>query len=91
MNKLLTLQNLPQSVTHLPYHGKRIFIKFYNKSIDLDISPMGAYRIAWSAVRKKYYKHNSVWVPYANANDYDTTSSEDDIGAISDDDNIQYI
>ncbi|AWW14402.1 ChaB2 [Hyposidra talaca nucleopolyhedrovirus] len=85
MNKLLTLQNLPQSVAHLPHHGKRIFLKFYNKSIDLDISPMGAYRIAWSAVRRKYYKRDGVWVPYANANDYDTTSSEDDNDPIGND------
>ncbi|AIU41285.1 chaB [Sucra jujuba nucleopolyhedrovirus] len=81
----VTFSSLPFTVQQLPYNGKRIFIKFYNKCIQLGMSKLAAYRIAWSAVRKKYYRSDDRWLPFTDANEYDTTSSESDDSSASND------
>nr|QDE14918.1 ac60 [Lymantria dispar multiple nucleopolyhedrovirus] len=70
--------DLPTSTRALPYNGKRIYLKFYNKSIKMRHSPTAADAIAWTAVKRKYYCHDGEWLPFADANDYDTTTTEEE-------------
>lgn len=80
------ISELPQSVQRLPYEAKRIFLKTFNSSIKYYRNEQTAFRIAWSSVKRKYYKSNSgLWISYSNANDYDTTSTDDNY---DDEDNI---
>ncbi|ACO53481.1 chaB [Euproctis pseudoconspersa nucleopolyhedrovirus] len=71
--------NLPPSTRRLPFHAKRIFLKFYTKSLSMRMSKEDAIKIAWSAVKRKYYKNNNrQWVAYVDDNEFDTTTSDDD-------------
>lgn len=70
--------DLPTSTRALPYNGKRIYLKFYNKSIKMRNSPTTADAIAWTAVKRKYYCERGEWLPFADANDYDTTTTEEE-------------
>nr|WAK98412.1 ORF62 [Lymantria dispar multiple nucleopolyhedrovirus] len=70
--------DLPTSTRTLPYNGKRIYLKFYNKSIKMRNSPTTADAIAWTAVKRKYYCDRGEWLPFADANDYDTTTTEEE-------------
>jgi cation transport regulator ChaB len=70
--------DLPTSTRALPYNGKRIYLKFYNKSIKMRNSPTTADAIAWTAVKRKYYCDRGEWLPFADANDYDTTTTEEE-------------
>lgn len=61
----------------LPYHAKRIYIKFYERAKQIYGSDKIACRVAWSAVKRKYYQlRNGKWVPYADDNDFDTTTTD---------------
>ncbi|AGR56800.1 Chab-2 [Hemileuca sp. nucleopolyhedrovirus] len=76
---MITFSDLPKSTLSLPYHGKRIFLKFYTKSIQLCMSKKAASRIAWKAVKRKYYKTpNGTWKPYDDSNSFDTTCTSSD-------------
>ncbi|QYC92759.1 ChaB-2 [Trabala vishnou gigantina nucleopolyhedrovirus] len=93
MNDEVSITNLPISTQNLPYNGKRIFLKFYIKSLNMGISKEDSITIAWSAVQRKYYLSNDgQWLAYSDANCYDTTddeenSNDDDYEENSDDDN----
>lgn len=51
-------------------------MKAFNNALKTYDTEEAAYRVAWAAVKRKYYKNkNGRWVSYANANSYDTTSS----------------
>ncbi|ADB84394.1 ChaB2 [Apocheima cinerarium nucleopolyhedrovirus] len=75
---MVSMQNLPQSTQSLPFHGKRIFHKYYVKSLNMNISTNDAAKVAWSAVRRKYYKSGGLWVPFVDDNEFDTTSCSSD-------------
>ncbi|AKN80573.1 Cation transporter protein A [Perigonia lusca single nucleopolyhedrovirus] len=72
-----SLHQLPKSTQHLPYNGKRIFLKFYNRGLKMTRSDVHATQLAWIAVKRKYYKHNGQWVPYADDNEFDTTTTDE--------------
>nr|WUR10805.1 chaB3 [Calliteara abietis nucleopolyhedrovirus] len=74
----LNVFNLPKPVKLLPHQGQRIFVKFYTRATKMGICAEAAYKIAWSAVKRKYYKANGRWVPYTDDNDFDTTPSNSD-------------
>ncbi|ABI35803.1 ChaB2 [Ectropis obliqua nucleopolyhedrovirus] len=76
--KNLTYSNLPVSTLHLPYHGKRIFLKYYTQCLERCMTKKGATKVAWSAVKRKYYKKNGIWVAFADDNDFDTTTTNSD-------------
>jgi hypothetical protein len=59
---------------NLPYHGKRIYKKVYNRSLQLYKSEQIANQLACYAVKKKYINKNGVWHTRVNANDTDTTT-----------------
>lgn len=79
--------DLPTSTRALPYNGKRIYLKFYNKSIKMRNSPTTADAIAWTAVKRKYYCDRGEWLPFADANDYDTTTTEEEDSSTTTTDN----
>ncbi|AHD25579.1 chaB-like protein [Choristoneura murinana nucleopolyhedrovirus] len=66
---------LPEKLHNLPHNGKRIFHKFYDRSLCKFGSKEIAVKLAVCAVRKKYTLVNGQWRPKLNANDADTTSS----------------
>ncbi|QHB21696.1 ChaB-2 [Artaxa digramma nucleopolyhedrovirus] len=74
----LTFNDLPLSTRHLPFHGKRIFLKFYTKSVSMHMSKSDACTVAWAAVKRKYYKNNNhQWIAYADDNEFDTTPDDE--------------
>ncbi|ABY65759.1 chaB2 [Orgyia leucostigma nucleopolyhedrovirus] len=76
--KSINICDLPRLTSALPYHGKRIFFKFYNRGIRMGLSAESARRVAWVAVKRKYYKVDGCWLPYLDDNDFDTTDDDDD-------------
>ncbi|ABI13844.1 hypothetical protein AGNV_102 [Anticarsia gemmatalis nucleopolyhedrovirus] len=66
---------LPDSLHNLPYNGKRIFNKFYDRSLQKFNSAEIATKLAVCAVRKKYMLIDGRWQARPDANDSDTTSS----------------
>ncbi|AGR57127.1 ChaB-like protein [Choristoneura rosaceana nucleopolyhedrovirus] len=66
---------LPEKLYNLPHNGKRIFYKFYDRSLRKFGSKEIAVKLAVCAVRKKYTQINGQWQPKSNVNDADTTSS----------------
>jgi cation transport regulator ChaB len=72
------LTELPPSTRNLPYHGKRIFMKFFNRALKKYNSDKEATKVAWQAVKRKYYKHNDQWLSRPDANDEDTTTTSSD-------------
>ena len=74
---------LPENLQNLPHNGKRIFYKFYERSLRKFGSKQVAAKLAVCAVRKKYTRVHGQWQARPDANDTDTTSSE---SSSSDDD-----
>ena len=64
-----TTADLPPAVRHLPPHAQEIFLAAFNNAWATyanrgpheqeDI----AFRVAWAAVKKQYYKRGDHWVP----------------------------
>ncbi|UZE89766.1 ChaB2 [Parapoynx stagnalis nucleopolyhedrovirus] len=71
------IDKLPKNYNNLPYNGKRIFEKFYNRSLEIYKSKKIALKLANCAVRKKYMYLNNIWYVRPDANDTDTTSSSE--------------
>lgn len=69
---------LPKCYQNLPYNGKRIFKKFYDRSLQKYKSTQIATKLACCAVRKKYMLINGKWQPRPDANNSDTTTSTED-------------
>lgn len=69
---------LPTSTQNLPYNGKRIYLKFFNRAHEKYRSDEAADKVAWQAVKRKYIKRNHEWVARTDANCYDTTTDDDD-------------
>lgn len=65
---------VPKRFQNLPYNGKRIFKKFYDRSLKKFKSDSVALKLAYCAVRKKYFCVNGKWKVRPDANDTDTTS-----------------
>ena len=59
-----TNEDLPPSVrTHLPPHAQDIFRAAFNHAFDRgSVDEAGAFRIAWSAVKRRYQKVDGEWV-----------------------------
>ena len=72
------VSDLPASTRVLPYQGKRIFMKFYNRSYEKYQNDVTASIIAWEAVKRKYIKVDDEWIPRCDANEYDTTTTEEE-------------
>jgi cation transport regulator len=64
----LTTDDLPDSVrNHLPLHAQEIYLAAFNNAWqqharDPDVEAI-VYRIAWSAVKRRYRKFGDRWVP----------------------------
>ncbi|AKN80989.1 ChaB-A-like protein [Lonomia obliqua multiple nucleopolyhedrovirus] len=67
---------LPKKYQTLPYNGKRIFEKIYNRSLNVYKSERVALKLACCAVRKKYLFLNNTWQARPDANQSDTTSTD---------------
>jgi cation transport regulator ChaB len=82
-----SITDLPTSTHNLPYNGKRIYLKFFNRAYEKSHSDVTASKVAWQAVKRKYTKRNNEWVARKDANKYDTTttSSSDTDGSLYDD------
>lgn len=81
------IDKLPKNYISLPYNGKRIFKKFYYRSLQKYKSERIALKLACCAVRKKYIYLNNRWHVRSDANNSDTTSSSEnnsDIDSTSD-------
>ncbi|QEI03471.1 hypothetical protein [Spodoptera cosmioides nucleopolyhedrovirus] len=73
------ISELPASTRVLPIEGKRIYMKFFNRAYEKYRSDATAAQIAWQAVKRKYIKvGGGEWVPRSDANEYDTTTTEED-------------
>ncbi len=61
--------DLPPAVRHLPPHAQEIFLSAFNNAwrTYADRNPHEqeeiAFRVAWSAVKKRYRKGGDFWVP----------------------------
>ena len=62
-----TNEDLPASVrSHLPEHAQEIFREAFNNSwTEFGGDEVRSFRIAWSAVKRKYEKAGDQWVPRA--------------------------
>ncbi|AJD80741.1 hypothetical protein [Pseudoplusia includens SNPV IE] len=70
------ITELPASTYSLPYNGKRIFLKFFNRAYIKTKSEPISFKIAWQAVKRKYvHNKDGEWVARKDANDYDTTDT----------------
>lgn len=67
----------PKKYYSLPSNGKRIFKKFYDRSLQKYKSERIALKLACCAVRKKYIFINNKWHVRSEANNSDTTSSSE--------------
>nr|WRQ96853.1 ChaB-Like [Mamestra configurata nucleopolyhedrovirus B]WRQ97014.1 macoB127 [Mamestra configurata nucleopolyhedrovirus B] len=81
-----SISGLPTSTQKLPYNGKIIYMKFFNRAYEKYHSDATADKLAWQAVRRKYVKHNHTWVPRVDANSYDTTTTDETTDTDDDDD-----
>jgi cation transport regulator len=55
--------DLPDSVKdNLPHHAQEIFVEAFNSANENYKKEETAFKVAWSAVKKKYKKHNDKWV-----------------------------
>ncbi|ANF29729.1 chaB-like protein [Catopsilia pomona nucleopolyhedrovirus] len=77
---------LPKYYQNLPYNGKRIFEKFYDRSLEKYNSKRLATKLACCAVRKKYMYIDGKWQARADANYTDTTSTDSDTSTAVDSD-----
>lgn len=59
-----TIQDLPDNVKdHLPMHGQEIYRAAFNKAFEKYLDEKTAFKVAWSAVKKLYFKdQNDNWV-----------------------------
>ena len=58
-----TSAELPPAVRHLPPHAQAIFRAAFNAAWDsYDGDEETAFRVAWSAVKKRYRKIGDCWV-----------------------------
>ena len=56
-------RDLPESVRHvLPAAARTIFRKAFNNAFERYKDEITAFRVAWSAVKKKYEKVGDRWV-----------------------------
>ena len=66
-----TIEDLPPSVRrHLPEHAQEIFRSAFNhawQSYPPDRREEIAHRVAWAAVKRRYRKAGSDWVPVDDA------------------------
>ncbi|USC25908.1 hypothetical protein [Palpita vitrealis nucleopolyhedrovirus] len=69
---------VPKCYQNLPYNGKRIFKKFYDRALQKYKSTQIAYKLACCAVRKKYMFIDGKWQTRLDANNSDTTSNSSD-------------
>lgn len=61
-----SVNDLPQGVKgNLPAHGQRIYKEAFNSAMQeyhsQEDTESTAHRVAWSAVKKVYEKHNNTW------------------------------
>lgn len=56
-----SVKDLPKSVKKLPVSAQKLFVKVFNKTYK-NKSEEVAFKIAWSAVKKKFKKKNGSWV-----------------------------
>lgn len=82
---------LPEQLHNLPHNGKRIFHKFYDRSLRRFGSPEIAARLAVCAVRKKYTLIGGQWRARPDANAADTTSSSSSAESGSDSDDSGHV
>lgn len=72
-----SIKDLPTTTKNLPYNGKRIFLKFFNRTYRKSKSEAASSKAAWRAVKRKYIKNRyGDWAARADANDYDTTTTD---------------
>jgi cation transport regulator len=58
-----SLDDLPEAVKdHLPHHAQEIFKEAFNSASKEYKEEKTAFKVAWSAVEKKYTKENGKWV-----------------------------
>jgi cation transport regulator len=58
-----SLDDLPEAVKdHLPHHAQEIFKEAFNSASKEYKEEETAFKVAWSAVEKKYTKENGKWV-----------------------------
>ncbi|MDG4880425.1 MULTISPECIES: ChaB family protein [unclassified Mesorhizobium] len=64
-----SIEDLPPSISeHLPGHAQEIYRAAFNSAWD-EYEDRGerreeiAHRVAWAAVKRRYRKQGSVWVP----------------------------
>ncbi|MCK6256843.1 ChaB family protein [Fictibacillus sp. KIGAM418] len=59
-----SIQELPNQVKdNLPHHAQEIFKEAFNSALDEYKEEGTAFKVAWSAVKKKYKKNdNDEWV-----------------------------
>jgi cation transport regulator len=61
--------DLPPAVRHLPPHAQEIFLAAFNNAWAsyAERGPQAqeeiAFRVAWAAVKKQYYKRGDHWMP----------------------------
>jgi cation transport regulator len=61
--------DLPPAARRLPPHAQEIFLSAFNSAWQTyaDRGPHAqeefAFRIAWAAVKKRYFKRGAIWVP----------------------------
>lgn len=57
------VSELPDSVKdHLPHHAQEIFLEAFNSASKEYKEEETAFKVAWSAVKKKYKKDDDQWV-----------------------------
>jgi cation transport regulator len=65
----VTTSDLPPAVRRLPRHAQEIFLSAFNGAWEscANGGPYEqeeiAFRIAWAAVKKRYYKQGDRWLP----------------------------
>ena len=65
-----SIDDLPSSVqTHLPPHAQEIYLAAFNnawteyQARDVEQRERTAHRVAWAAVKQKYHKSGTSWIP----------------------------
>ena len=57
------VNDLPDNVkSHLPLKAQEIFMEAFNNAFKQYNDDVTAFKVAWSAVKKKYEKKNNKWV-----------------------------
>lgn len=65
-----SVDKLPASIqAHLPFHAQEIYLAAFNNAWEeyqvgsLRQREQTAHRVAWAAVKHKYFKDDDTWVP----------------------------